>query len=238
MQPYSWTSNRKGRYFRAQNRGSARNGRYSGRTATGRQRRTVPHAGRDIGGPLGEPFPYFRAADAVSLPETRTQCRLCRTRLCTDGFCGEFRPDPGPDWLSRRPFRCTEDSADGPLPRRRCADRTRRTSELSLAARKRRAPGIGQQRLSSGQLRDTLGAHERSADGPRIFDPHLRRISWRSDGASHRGGLGDHGRGLRRDDRRGRDRPAGGAFSFLVSAFPMREPQTAKPAAPARSSKT
>ena len=48
--------------------------------------------------------------------------------------------------------------------------------------------GTRQQRLSSVRLRDPVGAYGRSADGPRVFDPHLCRLPRR------RGGARDHGR--------------------------------------------
>src|SRR5580692_7708203 len=122
MQPYSWTNNRYGRYF-----GRAA----TSRTTTGGKRRTASHAGRDIGGPLGQPFSYFRAADAVSLFEARAQCRLYRAWLRADRLRGYLRVDPGPDRLSGRSYRRAKDSADGPLFGRRRADRSRPASQLS-----------------------------------------------------------------------------------------------------------
>ena len=63
-------------------------------------------------------------------------------------------------------------------------------SELFLADRLRRTAGPRQQRLSSGRLRDPVGAYGRGADGPRLFDPHLCRLPRRRGGARHHGGAG------------------------------------------------
>ena len=93
--------------------------------------------------------------------------------------------------------------------RRARADPARPAFELLVADRLRRAARCRQQRLSSGRLRDPVGAYGRSADGPRLFHPHLRRLPRR------RGCAGGHGRTrhldrrLRRADRSRRDRCRG-----------------------------
>ena len=48
--------------------------------------------------------------------------------------------------------------------------------------------GARQQRLSSRRLRDPGRAHGRGADGPRLLDPHLCRLSWRRRCAGDRRG--------------------------------------------------
>jgi len=73
----------------------------------------------------------------------------------------------------------------------------------------RRPAGTCQQRISPGELCDPFGAHERSADGPRVFDSHLCRFPRRRGRTRHRRGAGCNHRRPRRTDGQRRRRPLG-----------------------------
>ncbi len=189
---------------------SRRDGRRSRRTAANEDGRFVAYARPDFGGPLGQPFSFAGAADAVSVPQSPARRRLCRTGLRAHRVRGRVRADPGADRISRRPCRRAEDPDRGPGDGRAGADAARPASQLHQPDRQRRAARACQQRLSSGRLRHSVRAYGRGADGPRVFGPHFRRLSGWCGGAGYRCVAGGHGRWRRGTDRLGRGRCARG----------------------------
>src|SRR6185312_12921544 len=190
-------------------------GRRPRRTATSPEdnqgRWRISHARPDLGRPLGQPFPPPGAADAVSVPEGTARRRLYRARLCAYRVRGRLRPDPGTARLHRRPYRRAHHPAARPDPGRPRLHHARPAFELFLADRERRAARHRQQRLPSGRLRDPVGAYGRSADGARVFDPHLCRLPRRRGRARDHGRADYAGRRVRRAGRGRRGRCGGGA---------------------------
>ena len=188
-------------------------GRHRRRTATSpaQDRFSDAHAHADLDRALGQPFPSAGVADAVSIFEAAARRRLYRARLRAHRVRRRLRRDPAAARLHRRSYGRARDPLARARHRRTRVDPARPASELLVAGRVCRAARRCQQRLSSGRLCDPVGAYGRSADGPRLFHPHLCRLSRRRGGARDHGGAGDLGRRLRRIDQCGRNRRRGRA---------------------------